>query len=280
MPLLTRRRAAMVLALPAFLVPAIEIPLMLWARHAFLSENAANPDDPPTISLAISDPAIGGIFANIILVIAALILMALPMILWAYLSAIDRLPLTRGRKLLMQGLLAFFFLGQLTASSGMVLTTQYTFSNGHDLHMLGSYIFFASQALALLAAAILCRMLLHHQQEAGIGAEVWPFRPGMHRFRFRFAWLMVFLAVCFGVLFVIKDWPLPVSVDVVQILYTQSEVLVIASYVLFFGSYSIDILDMVQQGKLLPPQAPRSMPRPSKVLQTGGGRSVRSRAGE
>ncbi len=264
MPLLTRRRAAMALALPAFLVPAIEIPLMLWARHAFLATSDDSLEDPPTISLAISDPAIGGIFADVILVVAALTLMALPMILLVYLTAIDRLPVSHGLRRLMWALLGFFFIGQLTASAGMVLTTQYTFSNGHDLHMLGSYIFFPAQALALLAAAILCRILLHQQQQFAIGAEAWPFRAGMHSFRFRFSFLMVFLAVVFGMLFAIKEWPLPVPSAVVMIIYTQSEVLVVACYVLFFGSYALDILEMVHHGKLHPKLA-----APPPVSRTG-----------
>lgn len=252
MPLLTRRRAAMVLALPAFLVPAIEIPLVLWARHAFLSANGETLEDPATISLAISDPAIGGIFANIILVIAALVLTAMPVIVWAYLAAIARLPASAGRRHVMWALLGFFCIGQIVATAGLVLTTQYTFSNGHDLHMLGSYIFFPAQALALLAAAVLCRMLLGRQQAFGIGAEAWPFRPGMHRFRFRFALVMIFFAVSFGVLFVIKDWPLPLHPETVHLLYTQSEVLVVICYLLFFGSYSLDILEMVREGRLHP----------------------------
>ena len=253
MPLVKGYPAGIILALPAFLVPALEIPLVLWARHAFLATNPHYMDDPPTISLAISDPAIGGIFAGVILVIAAMVMLAMPMILWCYLSAIGCLPVSRGRRRVKQALLAVFLIGQITASAGMVLTTQYTFSNGHDLHMLGSYIFFPAQALALLAAALLCRMLHHQQNSHGIGAEAWPFRPGTHRFRFHFAFLMIFFAVCFGILFVIKDWNLPLPGYAVQVLYTQSEVLVIACYVVFFGTYALDILHTVHRRGLYHP---------------------------
>lgn len=264
MPRLRGYPAGIILAMPAFLVPALEIPLVLWARHAFLATNPDYMDDPPTISLAISDPAIGDIFANVILVIAALVMLAMPMILWCYLSAIGCLPVSRGRRRVMQSLLAVFLIGQITASSGMVLTTQYTFSNGHDLHMLGSYIFFPAQALALLAAALLCRMLLHQQKSYGIGADAWSFRPGTHRFRFGFAFPMVFIAVCFGILFVIKDWNLPLPGYAVQVLFTQSEVLVIACYVVFFGSYSLDILHMVQRRVLYPPAGARAAAPPER----------------
>ena len=156
----------------------------------------------------------------------------------------------------MWALLAFFTVAQLIACFGMVLTTQYTFANNDDLHMLGSYIFFPAQALALLGAAILCRLLLQQCETHGIPGEHWPFRPGMHRFRFRFAVVVVLLAASYGVLYVVKDWSLPVSNYVAHVIYTQCEVVVIASYVLFIGSYSIDLLDMVSNDRLRPRPSP------------------------
>lgn len=250
MPLLTRQRAAMALAFPALLVPVIEIPLVLWARHAFLVHNPDYLDQPPTISRAISDPMIGDTFANVILVITALILVSLPIIVRAYVHAIAKLPVSAGKRLLMWALLGFFCVAQLVASFGMVLTTQYTFANSDHLHMLGSYIFFPAQAFALLGAAILCRVLVSQQARFGIPPDAWPFRAGMHHFRFRFALVVVFLAITFGVFFTIRDWPLPISTYTAYILYTQSEVLVIASYVVFFGSYAVDIREMVHHGRL------------------------------
>lgn len=237
----------MIVALPPALVPAVEIPLILWARHASISSNPDYLHKPPTISRAISDPEIGGIFADLNLVIAVLVCISMPMILWAYLRAMDQLLTRRPSRFILWAILAFFCLGQITASLGMVLATQYTFSNGHDLHMLGSYIFFPTQALALVAAAILCRILFLQKQKYGFSAEAWPFRSGMHLFRYRFSFLIIFFAVCFGVLYVIKGWNLPISAYAVRVLYTQSEVLVISSYVLFFGSYSLDILKMMNQ---------------------------------
>ena len=238
------------LAMPAILVPAIEIPLVIWARNAFLARNPDYIDDPPTISRAISDPLIGGPFSGMILVITALILMALPMIIWAYSVAINRLSLNRGATVVMQGFLVFILVCQLAASAGMVLTTQYTFANNGDLHMLGSYIFFAFQALTILMAATLCGILLHQKQKLGITGKSWPFRPNMHRFRFLFGLSSACLTIMYGVLFVIKDGTLPVSAYAVQLAYTQCEVLVISSFVLFLGSYGVDIHHIVREDKL------------------------------
>lgn len=253
MPLLNRNRAAALLALPALMVPAIEIPLVLWARAKFVELHPDYLNDPPTISRSINDPTVGAPFADLILVITALILMVVPVLAWSYALAISRLTLGRGRRLLMYGLL-FMVLGcQVTASAGMVLTTQFTFAIDHDMHMLGSYVFFAFQALTILMAAALCRLLHAEQQRHGIADSDWQFRPAMHRFRFRFAWVIAALVVLYGILFVLKDHTLPISDYLVQVAYTQCEVIVIACYVLFLGSYGVDIHHMVRNDRLRSP---------------------------
>jgi len=258
MPLLTRNRVALLFALPALLVPVIEIPLVLWARASFIALNPEYMNDPPTISRSINDPAVGGPFADIILLITALILLVTPLLIWAYALAIARLTLNRGHRSLMYVLLFLVFVLQIVASTGMVMTTQFTFAINHDLHMMGSYIFFFFQALTILIAATLCRMLLAQQQRQGIPNGEWQFSPAMHRFRFRFALVIIGLVVLYGILFVAKDHSLPISQYVVQVIYTQCEVIVIACYVLFVGSYAVDIHQMIRDDKLrlAPPAAP------------------------
>lgn len=252
MPIITRNRAAVLLALPALMVPAIEIPLVLWARAKFVELHPDYLLDPPTISRSINDPVVGAPFADLILVITALILMVTPVIALSYALAISRLAVGRGRRLLMYGLLFAVLIFQVIASAGMVLTTQFTFAVDHHMHMLGSYIFFSFQALTIILAAALCRSLLTEQQRHGIAEGEWQFRPAMHRFRFRFAWVIVGLVVLYGMLFVLKDQTLPVSDYIVQVAYTQCEVIVIACYVLFLGSYAVDIHHVVRQDRLRP----------------------------
>ena len=247
---MNRRRTAIFFALPALLVPVIEIPLVLWARAAFLAMHPDYLDDPPTISRAINDPSVGLPFADLILVITAMIMMALPIMLLSYARAISRLHLSPARRYMLYGLLFLFFAFQITASTGMVITTQYSFDINRDMHMLGSYIFFSFQAITTLVAAVLCHILLRHQTRHAIPDHEWEFRAFMHRFRVRFAMVVVGLAVLFGILYVAKDYDWPISPYVVQVAYTQSEVIVIASFVVFFGSYSLDIYHAIRHGKL------------------------------
>lgn len=257
MAFLTRSRLAVLCALPAVLVPGIELPLMLWARHSFLALHPDYMDDPPTISRAINDPVVGVPFADLILVIAALVATVIPILAWAYLLAIAGAQAGPGRRMVMHGLLALMLLCQLAASGGMVLTTQYTFDTSDRLHMLGSYIFFFFQAFTVLFGASLCRMLLRQKEFHAIPDAAWQFRPAMHRYRFRFALLIVAIAVFYGILFIAKDHELPVSKYAVQVVYTQTEVVVIGCFVLFLGTYAVDIYHMVREDKLrLPAKAP------------------------
>ncbi len=256
MSLLTRNRAAALLALPALMVPAIEIPLVLWARAKFVELNPDYLNDPPTISRSINDPVVGAPFADLIMVITALILMVVPLLAWSYALAIARLTVSRGRRLVMRGMLVTLLCCQVIASAGMVMTTHFTFDIDHHMHMLGSYAFFSFQALTILVAASLCRMLYTEQQRHGIADTDWQFRPAMHRFRFRFALVIMGLVVLYGILFALKDHTLPISDYVVQVAYTQCEVIVIACYVLFLGSYAVDIHHMVRHDRLrAPPKA-------------------------
>ena len=277
MPILTRSRIAMLVALPAILVPAIEIPLVLWARFTFINLHPEYLSDPPTISRSINDPIVGARFADLVLVITALILVILPVVTLAYGLAISQITLKSRQRIVMYVLLSTVLVLQLVASGGMVLTTQFTFAIDRDIHMLGSYIFFISQALAIITAATLCRILLSHKTELGIADHDWQFRPVMHRFRFRFAIFIVGLVILYGVLFVLKDHQLPISSYVVQIVYTQCEVIVIACYVLFLGSYAVDIHHMVQQDKLRPKVKTTSVTAQTKIdscVTSGDGAEV------
>ena len=259
MALPNRKWVALLFALPSLLVPAIEIPLVLWARATFLELHPDYTEEPPTVSRAINDPSIGTLFADLNLLINFLILVVMPILIWAYVLAVWRSQLSRGWRMAMYALLALFLVFQVIASIGVVVLTQYTFDTNDHLHMLGSYFFFTFQALTILTAALLCGTLLAQQRKLEIPHDEWHFRPGMHRFRVRFGVLIGVLASFYGVLFIIKDWTLPISDYAVHVIYTQLEVVIISCFVLFLGSYAVDIHHMISRDKLR--LGPRPAPR-------------------
>ena len=80
----------LLLSVPVVAIPLFQIPMMFWARWSFYQRH---PDyvqhSAPTISRAISDPAIGGPFAMMILAVTAVVLLALVPIFHGYRTAID-----------------------------------------------------------------------------------------------------------------------------------------------------------------------------------------------
>lgn len=240
--------AAFVLTLPPVLVPTIGVPLVVWARQRFILLNPDYFAHPPTISRAISDPRIGGLFADAVLLITALICITITLVVAAYTHSISSLPIARTARIAMYVTVAAFAATQAVASTGMVVTSEYTLTNNRSLHMLGSYLFFAAQTVSILLAAILCRSLLYFQQEHRMPEQRRHFRRKMQNFRFWLGLGIVPLTFLYGVLFIIKDWVLPINLYAIRIAYTQCEVMVIICFAMFLGSYAIDTYSMIKRG--------------------------------
>lgn len=242
-PMLSAERlAGLAVSLPIALVPASAIVMMVWARQAFYQRH---PDyvqhSAPTISRAISDPAIGAPFALTILAVTTVILVALVFITRAFQATIAHVwrddPVRLRRN---QALLPLVIGLQVVGSGGMVLCTQYTFSNGHDLHMLGSYLFFVAQVLAIGLNGLMCARLVSDDD----GAGDWP-HLGLSRrataFRIGFAKVVVAVTFLYFVLFGIKGVDLPVPEYTVYYVYTVQEIVAISAFILYLMTYSLDV---------------------------------------
>ena len=129
------RNGALLLSAPVIAQPALVVASMLWARQESIllhPDNAAV--NPPTVSRAIADPAIGDIFADLMLPAFVLLLFAL----WRIGAALYRPRHSRP----MKALWTAFLLCEATAACGMVVLSQYTAFYSDDLHLLGSYMLF------------------------------------------------------------------------------------------------------------------------------------------
>ena len=133
---ISRDMAALILTLPFAFVPAIWVPLVLWTRQTFVSLNPDYSAHPPTISRAISDPRISGFFANVVLLLNVLICIALVVVAWTYVHSIRKMTIAQSSQIAMYGIVAAFAGSQVVASTGMVVTSEYTFANDGKLHML------------------------------------------------------------------------------------------------------------------------------------------------
>lgn len=242
-----QNKTALLLTVPSVLVPVVGCPLVLWARWEFLRLHPSYLSHPPTISRAISDPRIGEPFANAVLLIAALISVAYVIIVREYALSVASLPVTRTVKIAMYAIVAAIAATQALACTGMVLTSEYTFANDNNLHMLGSYIFFSAQAISILLAGTLCHTISLVQSRYGVSDQSSSTRRTMQHLRFRMGLGIVLLTAVYGLLFMIKDCALPLSPYVIRIAYTQCEVLTVICYALFLSSYAVDTYSMTKR---------------------------------
>lgn len=235
------RLAGLALSLPLVIVPGSAIAMMVWARWAFYQRH---PDyvqhSAPTISRAISDPFIGAPFAATILAVSIVIGLALIALANGFRLAIAHVhaedaDLRRRNNTFVNIMLAC----QVVGSSGMVMCTQYTFYNNHDLHMIGSYLFFIGQILAIGMNGVLCARLTR----ADTGGD-WPLLAvsrSASALRVRVSKAVVVIALGYFFLFAIKKFDLPVSEYSIYYVYTLQEIVTISAFICYLMTYSLDM---------------------------------------
>ena len=230
-------------AAPAAAVPAVQIPLILWTRRAY---EALHPlgDHPDTVSRAISDaPAVGDVFANGVILVGALITLALWRIISAYRVTID-LRLARASRAHARSSVGVTIAGvsQCIAIAGMILASQFTLADNHDLHMLGSYVFFAGQVLTISISGLICAVLARSPQRIDPARAPAPLLlPGMSSFRAWFALAIFVQAILYLALFFLKNMPFGATAELIRVCYVYLEVVVLSSFVLYLGSFAPDL---------------------------------------
>ncbi|QGZ33589.1 hypothetical protein [Stappia indica] len=239
-PLLARL-TGLAAGLPVVLVPASAIYMMVWARWTFYERH---PDyvqqSAPTVSRAITDPYIGDPFAAAILGVAIVIALAILPISYAFYGAISaragHMPKVAAS---LRRMMAVFLVMQVLGTSGMVICTQVTFRHNHDLHMLGSYLFFVFQALSILMSGIITTRLLRLPDTG---------RPSYlclgsryTRLRRTLAFVTAGLAGLYVALFLVKGLDLPVTEYTIYYIYTVQEIVTISAYITQVMLYAPEI---------------------------------------
>jgi hypothetical protein len=230
-------------ALAAILVPVLQIPALVWARETFLDLNPSYLADPPTISRAINDPRVGEPFGWLILLITLLLCFAVPVILAAYWQSASSLAIgARPRRWLRIGIVAAG-VSEVAALIGLNMLTTNSFAVNDELHMLGSYIFFAAQLLAIAIGAGLCHNLLKRSRDGWL-------LPSMQRFRYPMGLAVLALTLIYLGLFIGKDHNTLFPQYAVQLVYVQCEVLVISAFMLFLATYGVDLWALSKRNDL------------------------------
>jgi hypothetical protein len=138
---------AALLVAPVIIQPTLVIASVAWARYQSVVRHpdlaAAN---PPTVSRAIVDPAIGNPFAHLMLVAFVMLVYSV----WRIGGAFYRPTLSSGMK-------ALWFIvvsSELVAAAGMVVLSQYTGAVSDSLHALGSYMLFFGHGIGISLSGI------------------------------------------------------------------------------------------------------------------------------
>lgn len=242
-------RFGWIAAVGILVVPAIVIPAVIWARVTF---HALHPDFRleryPTISRAISDPVVGEPFAFWVTIAAVILWLATHYVLWVILVEHPRREtLGVGRDRLALAILPAMSLAMTTTCVGMVMLSHNRLSDGpdgHRLHMLGSYVFFAGQAATILLCAIYHSLVAHaHDLEGRIA-----FFPD--RWRARIGYSVTAAAAFYGVIFKIKSMDLGSAERIVITLYVELETALIFVFLIYLTLYFVDALRFSRHGRL------------------------------
>jgi len=209
-----------------------------WDFIAFHPERAAR--QSPTISRAISDPRIGEPFADWMAICAPALFVGVTLLVLGILadlrSRIGHDTKTFGWFARMGGFLVIL---QAMASVGMVVLSHFRFPDHHFGHMMGSYLFFFSQALVVFGGQVISNAFSRLPEKDQV------LLPVMVATRRKYIWVPVILAVVYLSCFVLKDVDLGAINKPLFVVYISTEPLLISSFLFYVLSFVPDCLAIV-----------------------------------
>lgn len=218
-------------------IAAVNI-LIYRARILFSQYNPeAVSGRPPTISRAISDPAVGEPFATWLLVCAPLLFVGVGLLIlaaWIELKNGGGAGSARENRTIAALCLLVAFLQGL-AAIGMIVLSSYRFPDHHALHMQGSYLFFFSQGFVVVIGEFLSRRFARLPQDRVL------ITAPTARLRKIYVWVPITLGVCYLSLFALKEFDLGGLSPKLYIGYTIAEPLLLSSFLGYILTYHIDM---------------------------------------
>jgi len=223
-----------------------------WIYHARFVFIGRHPDyvaeQPPTISRAISDPLVGEPFAFWITVCAVLLILGVSGLVVVYLRIARDLPRGTARvRRAFRVCAVAVLLGQVSASVGMYMLSNFRFPDHHEMHMQGSYIFFVSEALVILIGTVFCVLLLRNWTDLASLETDGLMRRGTIRFRRFFGFAVVGMGVLYLVLFKVKNIDLHSANTLIYATYVTVEPMLISAFLFFLALFQTDIVKFARR---------------------------------
>lgn len=210
------------------------------ARWRFIDAQGDALQEPPTISKAITLTKIGEPFTLWITASAIALVIAVAVFM-AYYMSLARFGSSLRLKLALFGLMPLIFVLQVASGWGMYTLSAYTLRNGHDLHMMGSYVFFGSEALVVLLYGVFNQMMLRAPELGEITSDKRLNKSWMRRRR-SMAFFAFGMAVLYGVLFQVKSTYPYNEIPLIYTLYVSTEPLVITCFLFVVAMACVDKL--------------------------------------
>ena len=217
----------------------------IWIFRAiarFMEFHAADYGRPPTISRSISDPLIGVPFQFWITVSGVCFVIGVSILILHYFRALRALATPSSYVwVALTVFIPLIFVLQISSSVGMYILSAYRMPVHSEMHMVGSFQFFISQALVVLLFTLINHALLRDRNSL----EVLHQRKELHRrlVRLRFwvgSFCIALVLVYFG-LFLAKDvWTSDIAPRLYWT-YTKTEPVVISVFLLVLGLSHLDL---------------------------------------
>ncbi len=238
---LARRAAVVALVLNGFAIIAVNY-WIYYARSLFIERHWDTYQKPPTISRAISDPFIGEPFSVWVTISSLCLVVGVGLLALRYIRQINRLPapstFLRVAALVIYPVLVAL---QIASALGMYWLSAYRFPDANEMHMVGSYTFFISQALVILLFAVASHALLRDRDSLAHLHEGCDLHESAVKLRCGLGYLAIAMTFCYFALFKAKDaysydaWP------VLYWAYTLMEPAVISAFLLVLAMCHIDL---------------------------------------
>lgn len=237
---LSRRSAwlvALAMGATGFVVVAVNV-LIYWARDLYAFNHPERvASKPATVSQTLADQVIGPFFATWMLICAPVLLVGVVALVGAGFGEFRRSGLGTERDMRRIAILtAIVCVLQAMASVGMVMLSQYRFPDHHEMHMVGSYLFFFSQAFVIVFGEMLSRSYGRQPDGAtflrGAGARI----------RRWYVWVPIGLGFAYLALFILKGYDLGAIYRTVYYTYTLTEPLLLTSFLGYVLTYQYDMV--------------------------------------
>lgn len=190
---------------------------------------------PYTISESIGDPRIGEPFANWMLLCAPILFVGVVLLFLPAMLALRAHGTDAKLRRWITVETVILLLLQTVACVGLVILSQYRFPHFRDAHMLGSYLFFFSQAFVVVFGELLSRGY------ARTGPEGRVFAPRHANWRRRYVWVPIALGVSYLVFFLCKGYAPEALRYAVYYVYTGLELLLLSSFLLYMMTFVPDM---------------------------------------